>query len=511
MTEPGGSQSTAPATEPSALPPAASDSGATSTETAESAPPPISKGRSPLLAALLSFVWPGLGQMYARRHIEAAVFAVPVVVLAVWFVLQLTDGLAVFAAGFFDDTYALTFLVLVAVFGIWRGAAMFRAYAVAGIPRRPRTRAIHVGVLGLLLVSIIAMHGLAFSNVLSVYNFDHAIADNSGDNPPTDHPVQPTDDPGSQPAGTPSPSLRSWEPGTTYAPPNPTEEVTPPPPSDRITILLTGVDWQIGRGHSLNDSLLVVSLDTRTHKVAILSVPRDTSGFELYWGGMAGPNTKLNSFYTLVASNKIHAPDPPLTALTREIGWLVGVNIDYYAVIDLHGFSQMVQLIGGVCVINPRAINDPSTGTFVPAGYQCLDGPTTLKYVRSREGAGDSDYSRSSRQQDVLIALEQKLATPAGLAHLSGLLALAGTSIQTNFPLKTVKSYVSIARNLGPNDISKCVLGPPYNYHPPTSTTKGTWTSRLKMYEVAGLSVHLFGTDSRFYGMAGITPRPCGG
>jgi LCP family protein required for cell wall assembly len=297
----------------------------------------------------------------------------------------------------------------------------------------------------------------------------------------------------------------------TYAPPIPTPLITAPPPSSgRVTILLTGIDWMTGRSHALMDSILVVSLDVKARKVAIVSVPRDTANYEFYWGGNAGINTKINNFYNLVKAGKIAAPDPPLTALTKEVGWLVGVKIDYYAIVDLHGFSVMVDLVGGVCVTNPRAINDPSTGTFIPAGYQCMDGPTTLKYVRSREGAGDSDYSRSGRQQDVLVALEQKLATPQGLLHLPDLLGLAGTSIQTNFPLKTVKSYVPIAQKLTSKDISKCVLGPPYNSHPATSTTKGTWTSRLNMGRVANLSVQYFGKDSRFYGMDGVTPEPCG-
>jgi len=224
---------------------------------------------------------------------------------------------------------------------------------------------------------------------------------------------------------------------------------------------------------------------------------------------MAGPNTKLNSFYTLVASNKIHAPDPPLTALTREIGWLVGVNIDYYAVIDLHGFSQMVQLIGGVCVINPRAINDPSTGTFIPAGYQCLtDPPRSNTSGRAKGRATATTPGRAPAGRPDRPGAEARHA--AGLAHLSGLLALAGTSIQTNFPLKTVKSYVSIARNLGPNDISKCVLGPPTTITPHIDD-QGDLDEPPEDVRGGRPSVHLFGTDSRFYGMAGITPRPCGG
>jgi hypothetical protein len=44
---------------------------------------------------------------------------------------------------------------------------------------------------------------------------------------------------------------------------------------------------------------------------------------------------------------------------------------------------------------------------------------------------------------------------------------------------------------------AQCVLGPPYNCHPDSSLTRGTWTSRLNLDQVANLSVQLFGTDSR--------------
>jgi LCP family protein required for cell wall assembly len=508
MSKSGDAQSTAPTTEPSALQPAGSDSGAASTETAESAQPPTAKGRSPLLAALLSFVWPGLGQLYARRRIEAAIFAFPALIVAVWLLTQLSQGVWMFGASLLDDSYALFVVIVVIFIGAWRLISVFHAYAVAAHRRRPRI--LDSGLLAVLLVTVLVTHGVALTYAWSFYTFDRVVPSNDFmGNAPTD---DPSIDPEEQFTAAPTltPTLISRTPVLTYASPVPTPVITPkPPPSRRVTILFTGIDWMTGRSHALMDSLLVVSLDVKSRKVAIVSVPRDSANYEFYWGGNAGINTKINNFYNLVWSGKIHAPDPPLTALTKEIGWLVGVKIDYYAIIDLHAFRVMVDVVGGVCVTNPKAINDPSTGTFIPAGYQCMDGPTTLKYVRSREGAGDNDYTRSSRQQDVLVALEQKLATPEGLLRLPDLLGLAGTSIQTNFPLKTVKSYVSIAQMLTSKDISKCVLGPPYNFHPDTSTTKGTWTSRLKMNMVANLSVRLFGKDSRFYGMEGITPQPC--
>jgi LCP family protein required for cell wall assembly len=265
------------------------------------------------------------------------------------------------------------------------------------------------------------------------------------------------------------------------------------------------VDFITGRSHALNDTLMLVSLDLNTRKVSMVSVPRDTAAFPFYWGGAAPTTFKINTLANAISAHRFGSPDPPMVTLANEIGWLVGVKVDYYAEIDMAGFSQMVDLVGGVDIYNPIALNDPSTCTFVPVGKVHLNGATALKYVRSRESS--SDYQRASRQQIVMIALEKKMATPAMLPQLGALLALAGKSIATNFPLSTAKNYVSAAEHLA--GISQCVLGPPYSYHPASSTTGGSWTSRLQLGQVATLSVQYFGSDSRYYGQPGISPAPC--
>jgi LCP family protein required for cell wall assembly len=309
----------------------------------------------------------------------------------------------------------------------------------------------------------------------------------------------------------PSPTLAPTDSGSPL--PSATPEITPSPSPtvspgtnpNRLTILLTGVDFMTGRAHALNDTLMLVSVDTQTRAVAMVSVPRDTSAFPFYWGGQAPSTFKINGLVKAIAAGQFGSPDPPMITLANEIGWLVGLRVDYYAEIDMDGFSQMIDLVGGVDVYNPTVLNDPFTCTYVPAGQVHLDGPTALKYVRSRETT--SDYRRASRQQTVLIALEKKMATPAMLPKLGSLLALAGKSIATNFPLKTARNYVATAEHIA--STSQCVLGPPYNYHPDSSLTSGTWTSRLLLDQVANLSVQLFGTDSRYYGQPGVVPAPC--
>jgi LCP family protein required for cell wall assembly len=496
MSEPGENQSQPPETERSSGPGRAVD-------LTPARPPAV---RSRLVAAVLSFVWPGLGQLYSRRRVEAALFAVPVFLFVIWLAAQLTDGLDYFAASFLDDSFALTVVILAGLMGLWRIGSMVHAYAVVGPRRRPRR--LDAGVLSVLLAVVLLVHGTVIYYAWAAYSFDTAVASNQL------IPDRATPAPIGQATASPSPTP-AWTPPVSTGPSEPTPSPNPSPnptpePSHRITILLTGIDFLAGRNHAMNDSILVASLDTQTHKAAILSIPRDTANFDFYWGGKAGYNTKINNFANLVATGQIHAPDPAATALAKEVGWLVGLKVDYYVIVDIAGFGDMVDAAHGVCVTNPKAINDPFTGTFIPAGYQCMDGTTALKYVRSRHGAGDSDYTRSRRQQDVLIALARKLTSGSGIGYLTSVLSLAGRTVQTNFPLKTVRNYVSVARKVGPADISQCVLSPPYNYHPDPSTTGWAWTSRLKMYKVAQLSVYLFGTDSRFYGMEGIAPAPCG-
>ena len=272
-----------------------------------------------------------------------------------------------------------------------------------------------------------------------------------------------------------------------------------------MTILLTGVDFISGRHHALNDSLMLVSIDLTTRKVAMVSVPRDTAAFPFYWGGQAPVNFKINSLANAISAGQFGSPDSPMVTLSNEIGYLVGVKVDYYAEIDMGGFIDLVNLAGGVDINNPTLLDDPFSCTYVPAGRVHLDGRQALSYSRSRESS--NDYLRAGRQQIVMVALEKKIASPAMLPKVGSLLDLAGRSIATNFPLKTAKDYFDIAEHIGAT--SHCVLGPPYNYHPDSTLTGGSWTSRLLLDQVANLSVQLFGADSRYFGQPGVVPAAC--
>jgi LCP family protein required for cell wall assembly len=255
--------------------------------------------------------------------------------------------------------------------------------------------------------------------------------------------------------------------------------------------------------------MMVVSMDTKTGKVTMISVPRDTSAFDMYYGGWAESGLKLNELVNNLLSGYYKSPDPPMITLKKEISFLVGLPIDYYAALDLGGLASMINAIGGIDIYNERGINDPSTGIQMGVGPVHLNGALAILYVRSREGAGGSDYQRAARQQALLVALEKKVASPSILPNIANLISLAGKVIATDFPLETARDYVSAAQHV--TSTSSCVLGPPYSYHPDTSTTGGTWTSRLDMALLANLSVGMFGSESAYYGLPGVVAAPCQG
>jgi LCP family protein required for cell wall assembly len=297
--------------------------------------------------------------------------------------------------------------------------------------------------------------------------------------------------------------------------PSPTDDyavppaVTPPTREARINILLTGIDAAEDRDHSLTDTLLVASIDPLTNKVALISFPRDISNFELSDGRIY--RGKINSLMTYARNHPAEFPAGAEATLVNELGYLLGVPIHYYAAVDLDGFSRMIDLVGGVTVDNPRAINDPRyrwldghQGFSLSAGIHNLDGVTALAYVRSRQGQGDNDFTRARRQQQVLLSLRGKLTSPQMLPQLPQILDVAGDTIRTNFPSDRINEMIELATRVNDDDTFRAVLGPPYATNPPLSSTGGIYTLKLDMEKVAALSIELFGADSRYAAAGGL-------
>jgi len=293
----------------------------------------------------------------------------------------------------------------------------------------------------------------------------------------------------------PSGAVGSVAPGAT---PLPSEPTTP----SRINILLTGIDSNEHRSHALNDTILVVSLDPTTGDLAMVSFPRDMSRLPTpsgkpYMG-------KINSLMTYADRHPKEYPEGGMAALSTEVGFLLGVPVDYYASVDLDGFRKLIDRVGGVTVNVQTAINDPFYGGWdtpgkigfkISTGKHTLDGETALAFVRTRKSLGDSDFGRARRQQQLLVALQRKLVDPAMLPNLPGLLQDATKTLKTNFPPDRIAEVLDLARRTDDGAIKKYVLGPPYSNHP---TNLSTYILIPDMKRIAKLSVELFGDESRY-------------
>ncbi len=107
----------------------------------------------------------------------------------------------------------------------------------------------------------------------------------------------------------------------------------------------------------------------------MLSFPRDLSNLPL-WNGKTYPD-KINSLMTYAQGHKKEFPDGGLPTLMKELGFLLGVPMHYYAAVDLAGFVKMVDLVGGVTIDNPRVIDDPGYGGWTnghPIGFHLSPG-----------------------------------------------------------------------------------------------------------------------------------------
>ncbi len=455
--------------------------------------PPAGVAASASIAALLSFVVPGLGHAYLGRRREAFVFALPVVILAAALALGLLLNTNSTLGFIITPSGAMTVLVLLLMTMVWRLLAVVDVLRI--VRRRNGLSTGPVAFAGLLAVLILAMHLGASSVAYSVYDAGTRIFVGAGADDGDSVSSTPSSSAGTDPSSSATPA-----PAEEY---EVTPEETPATAQSRINILLTGIDSAETRTTSLTDTLLVVSINPVDRSVVMLSLPRDISRFELYDGRTF--NGKINSLMTWVRNHPADFDEKPFPALMKEVGFIIGVPIHYFAAVDLQGFRRMVDIVGGVTVDNPRAINDPrydwldgTHGFYLSAGKVKLDGRTALAYARSRQGVGDSDFTRAARQQQLLVALRDKLTSPEMLPRLTDIIQAAGDTVRTNLPTDRMDEFIALAREVDPKSIQRFVLGPPYAFHPPTSSTGGVYTLQLDMTKVTQLSRKLFGADSRY-------------
>jgi LCP family protein required for cell wall assembly len=483
--------------------------------------------RSGVVAAALSFIFPGLGHAYLGERRRAIRFAAPVlVVIGVVALFLVLDGINRFGAKFLNPTFALVAAVVAGLVALWWAATLLSAYR-GGRHVSPRAP-----LVPLVLVTLIAVFSaVPFAPPSASWFYKLSVADrNFGVNCDPTLPCEtppPTPSSGVAVGGTPTPPST----GETFPPdtPDPTEPpatiIPGPTPSFDIrqidakgdgwlNVLLLGLDTRCAGGlvtGANTDTMIVVSANAATGELYQFSFPRDLTGFPLYIGGTMPGYWKLNTFAGYTKQHPEDFDDPGQPALAYEIGYLLGIPIDYYASINLCGFPQLIDEVGGVDVCNSKQIDDPSyhwadghLGFELAPGRYHMDGETALAFGRSRHGS--SDFARAKRQQQLLSAMRGAILSPQNIARLPDIVATVGSLVHTNFPTDQIDQLLALAGKVQDDPSGQYVFQPPlWATHPPLDETNGRSIQILKLDAVAGLSIQVFG-DKSLYKTGGAVP-----
>lgn len=188
----------------------------------------------------------------------------------------------------------------------------------------------------------------------------------------------------------------------------------------RTNILVLGVGDKGHSGESLSDTIMVLSLDARTKRVAQISIPRDLRVKIPGYGAR-----KINEANALGG----------VRLAQQTVSNALGIPVHYYIQTNFSGLKGMVDAVGGLDVNVKERLYDPEypcednesriCGIDIQPGLQHMDGTTALKYARCRKGTCGNDFGRAERQQEVVNLLRDEivqwrvLLNPVRLAPLT--------------------------------------------------------------------------------------------
>jgi len=227
----------------------------------------------------------------------------------------------------------------------------------------------------------------------------------------------------------------------------------------RVNILLLGYGGPGHGGAFLTDSIMVVSVQG-VDRIAMTSIPRDSFVQIPAFANGQTYDGKINAAYEIPLSNGAFGRVSPEydqgyagagKLASKVVGAYIGQPIDYWLGVDFTAFKQAVDAVGGVDVVNPYVLDDSTYPLGETNGYEHihfnagrlhLSGDQALIYVRERHA--DSDFGRSRRQQQVLLAIKDKALSLGGLPHFFDLLSALQDHVKTNMTPADMRTFSSV-------------------------------------------------------------------
>lgn len=258
------------------------------------------------------------------------------------------------------------------------------------------------------------------------------------------------------------------------------------PESGRFNVLLLGGDSGAGRNGLRPDSLTIASIDAETGRTVLIGLPRNLEdvpfpkgsvmakqfprGFDCEGCTLNGVNTWANDHADLFGgggsgpgAEKSAEKKPGVKATMGAVEEITGLDLNYYAMVNLRGFAKLVDAVGGVTIdVKERTaiggIGAPIRG-WIPAGEQRLDGKETLWYARSR--VQSDDWSRMGRQKCVMNAMLQQLSPQQVLLNVEKIADSSKSLLTTDVPAKQLGTFMDLALKARGEKVSTVSLVPP--------------------------------------------------
>jgi polyisoprenyl-teichoic acid--peptidoglycan teichoic acid transferase len=203
---------------------------------------------------------------------------------------------------------------------------------------------------------------------------------------------------------------------------------------DPFSVLMLGVDSISDKGRT--DTIIVLTVNPNTNSAKMLSIPRDTRT-EIVGKGY---EDKINH---------AHAFGGVEMAMDTVENFL-DIPIDYYMKVNMEGFKDIVDAVGGVTVTNDLDFTE--AGVHYPVGEISLTGEEALPYVRMRKQDPNGDFGRNTRQRQVIQAVIKEGASVSSLANFSDIFKAIGENVKTNLTLDQMvdiqKNYKSVGSNV---------------------------------------------------------------
>ncbi|WP_210650432.1 LCP family protein [Nocardioides sp. SYSU D00065] len=243
----------------------------------------------------------------------------------------------------------------------------------------------------------------------------------------------------------------------------------------RYNVLLLGGDSGAGRWGLRPDSMTVASIDAETGKTVLISLPRNMQNFpfaegsvmdEQFPDGFDEEGMYLNGLATWALDHAElfkGSENPGVDATIQGVEGITGLEMNYWAMVNLEGFKDLVDAVGGVelNVRQPIPVGLPHEKTFhyIEPGRRTLDGHDTLWFARAREGS--DDYSRMARQKCVMGAMLAQVSPQTALRNFEKIAGASSAMVSTDLPRGEVGRFVDLALKARTQKIATLSLVPP--------------------------------------------------